>query len=41
MLRRLLPHADFAESPGASHLHPLSNPEWLFAQIAEWVRGRV
>jgi len=40
-LRRLLPEADFAASPGASHLHPLSNPEWLADTIAEWMRGRV
>jgi len=40
-LRRLLPSADLVLSPGASHLHPLSNPEWLSERIAEWMRGRV
>ena len=39
-LRRLVPAADFAESPGVSHLHPLSSPEWLAERIAEWMRGR-
>jgi 3-oxoadipate enol-lactonase len=40
-MRRLLPAADFVESPGVSHLHPLSSPDWLAARIAEWMRGRV
>ena len=39
-LRALLPRADFAESPGVSHLHLLSSPQWLSQRIAEWMRGR-
>ena len=39
-LRALLPRADFAESPGVSHLHLLSSPAWLAERIAEWMRGR-
>ncbi len=38
-LRRLLPAAEFAVSPGASHLHLLSNANWLADQIAGWMRA--
>lgn len=39
-LRALLPRADFVESPGVSHLHLLSSPQWLAERIAEWMRGK-
>jgi pimeloyl-ACP methyl ester carboxylesterase len=40
-LLRLMPHATGAVSPGASHLHLLSNAEWLAGEIADWMRERV
>lgn len=33
---RAIPGADFAVSPGVSHLHPLTSPEWLASTIVEW-----
>ena len=40
-MRELVPSADFVESPGVSHLHPLSSPDWLAERIAEWMRTHV
>jgi 3-oxoadipate enol-lactonase len=39
-LARLIPRARFAVSPGAGHLHPLSNAEWFATTIAEWAAAR-
>lgn len=36
-LRRGIPGAEYAVSPGVSHLHPLSSPEWLAERIEEWM----
>ena len=36
-LARLIPNARLAVSPGAGHLHPLSNAEWFATTIAGWV----
>jgi 3-oxoadipate enol-lactonase len=37
-LRRGIPGAELAVSPGASHLHPLSNPQWLEDTLTTWIR---
>ena len=39
-LARLLPHAERRVSPGVSHLHPLSAPEWFATTVKEWAEGR-
>jgi pimeloyl-ACP methyl ester carboxylesterase len=39
-LARLIPRARLALSPGAGHLHPLSNPEWLAETVSAWLRDR-
>jgi pimeloyl-ACP methyl ester carboxylesterase len=31
-----IPGAAIARSPGAGHLHPLSNPAWLAATLVRW-----
>ena len=36
-LARLIPRARFALSPGAGHLHPLSNAEWFAGTITRWL----
>jgi pimeloyl-ACP methyl ester carboxylesterase len=36
-LARVIPGAALRESPGASHLHPLSSPEWFVATVTEWL----
>ena len=36
-LARLIPRARLAVSPGAGHLHPLSNAEWFCDTIARWL----
>jgi len=33
-----IPGACFERSPGVSHLHPLSSPEWLAGTITRWLR---
>ena len=33
----LLPHAERRQSPGVSHLHPLSNPEWFVENVESWL----
>lgn len=38
-LARLIPNAELRQSPGASHLHPQSNPEWLVRTITDWLGG--
>lgn len=38
-LAREIPGAGRAVSPGAGHLHPLSNPEWFATTVAEWAAG--
>ena len=40
-LARLIPRARLSLSPGAGHLHPLSNAEWFATAIAEWVGARL
>ena len=40
-LARLIPRARLALSPGAGHLHPLSNSEWFATAIAECVGPRL
>jgi pimeloyl-ACP methyl ester carboxylesterase len=37
-LVRTIPGAELRLSPGASHLHPLSNAEWLADAITTWSR---
>ena len=37
-LARLVPGAELRVSPGASHLHPLSSPEWLAETVEDWLR---
>ena len=39
-LHRLIAGSDFAISPGASHLHLLSNPEWAAETITRWLGTR-
>jgi len=39
-LARLIPRARLEVSPGAGHLHPLSNAEWFAATIAGWLAER-
>ena len=39
-LARLIPRARLEISPGAGHLHPLSNPEWFAATIGGWLIER-
>ena len=36
-LCRLIPSARRLVAPGAAHLHPLSNPEWLAAEVSAWL----
>jgi pimeloyl-ACP methyl ester carboxylesterase len=36
-LARLIPRARLEVSPGAGHLHPLSNAKWFAATIAGWL----
>jgi pimeloyl-ACP methyl ester carboxylesterase len=37
-LARLIPRARLEISPGAGHLHPLSNPEWLADTMTAWLK---
>jgi pimeloyl-ACP methyl ester carboxylesterase len=37
----LIPGATRETSPGAGHLHPLSNPEWFADAITRWMRPRL
>lgn len=37
-LRRAIAGAEHAVSPGASHLHPLSSPQWLADTLTTWSR---
>jgi pimeloyl-ACP methyl ester carboxylesterase len=37
-LARLIPGAELRVSPGAGHLHPLSNASWLCESLEEWLR---
>jgi 3-oxoadipate enol-lactonase len=39
-LARLIPRARLALSPGAGHLHLLSNPEWFAETVSAWLRDR-
>jgi pimeloyl-ACP methyl ester carboxylesterase len=39
-LARRIPGADFCESPGAGHLHPLTSPAWFVRTVQEWLSGR-
>ena len=36
-LARVIPRARLALSPGAGHLHPLSNAEWFASTVGEWM----
>jgi 3-oxoadipate enol-lactonase len=36
-LARLIPRARLVESPGAGHLHLLSNPEWFAETVGPWL----
>ncbi len=36
-LQRLIPGAELRVSPGVSHLHPLSSPEWLVHTVGDWL----
>jgi 3-oxoadipate enol-lactonase len=36
-LARQIPGAEFRVSPGASHLHPLTSPEWFVTTVEEWL----
>jgi pimeloyl-ACP methyl ester carboxylesterase len=36
-LARLIPNARLEESPRASHLHPLSSPEWFVRTVSDWL----
>ena len=36
-LARLIPGADLRVSPGVSHLHPLTSPEWFVATLTQWL----
>ena len=36
-LSRRIPGAALRESPGASHLHPLSSPVWFVQTVEEWL----
>ena len=38
-LTRLIPRSRLLFSPGASHLHPLSNAEWFADTIGRWLSG--
>ncbi len=38
-LARLIPHAELRESPSASHLHPLSSPDWFVRTVSDWLRA--
>lgn len=38
-LAALIPDAASERSPGAGHLHPLSNPGWLAATITRWLEA--
>lgn len=37
-LRRSIPNAVLEVSPGASHLHPLSRPQWFEDTLTRWIR---
>ena len=39
-LAQRIPGAELRESPGASHLHPLSSPAWFVRTVEEWLGGR-
>lgn len=39
-LARRIPGAQLRESPGASHLHPLTSPAWFVRTVSEWLRGQ-
>jgi len=39
-LARRIPGAALRESPGASHLHPLTSPAWFVRTVEEWLPGR-
>ena len=39
-LARIIPRARLEVSPGAGHLHPLSNPEWLAEKLTTWIMAR-
>jgi len=36
-LARTIPGAELRVSPGASHLHPLTNPQWFVETVEEWL----
>ena len=36
-LGRLIPGAEHRISPGVSHLHPLSSPEWFVRTVSDWL----
>ena len=40
-LARLIPGAVLKESPGVSHLHPLTNPEWFVDTVEQWLGTRL
>jgi pimeloyl-ACP methyl ester carboxylesterase len=40
-LHRLIVGSEFAVSPDASHLHPLSHPEWVAETITRWLDRRL
>jgi 3-oxoadipate enol-lactonase len=39
-LARLIPGAELRVSPQASHLHPLSSPEWFTRTVGDWLAAR-
>lgn len=40
-LARLVPGAERAESPGAGHLHPMSNAAWFAEVVGDWCATRL